>query len=65
VLTTLVSFNGANGRAPQSSLVQGIDGNLYGTTEYGGPGGAGSVFQMTPAGVLKTLVAFGGRANSP
>jgi uncharacterized repeat protein (TIGR03803 family) len=65
VLTTLVPFNGANGRDPQAPLVKGSDGNFYGTTEYGGPGGAGTVFQMTPAGVLKTLVAFGGRTKSP
>jgi uncharacterized repeat protein (TIGR03803 family) len=58
VLTTLVSFNGANGNSPQAPLIQGSDGNFYGTTTYGGPGGAGTVFQVTPAGVLTTLVSF-------
>jgi uncharacterized repeat protein (TIGR03803 family) len=57
-LTTLVSFNGANGNSPQAPLIQGSDGNFYGTTTYGGPGGAGTVFQVTPAGVLTTLVSF-------
>jgi uncharacterized repeat protein (TIGR03803 family) len=39
-------------------LVQGSDGNFYGTTTYGGAKGRGTVFQVTPAGVLTTLVSF-------
>lgn len=58
-LTTLVSFNGANGNSPQVPLIQGSDGNFYGTTTYGGPGGCGTVFQVTTNGVLTTLAAFG------
>ena len=57
-LTTLVSFNGANGNSPQAPLVQGSDGNFYGTTTYGGAGGLGTVFRVTPAGALTTLVSF-------
>jgi uncharacterized repeat protein (TIGR03803 family) len=65
-LTTLVSFNLANGYNPSAGLVQGSDGNFYGTTDGGGAGGAGTVFKMTPAGVLTTLVAFNGAdGNSP
>jgi uncharacterized repeat protein (TIGR03803 family) len=64
--TTIVNFNGTNGSGPlMTSLVQGKDGNLYGTTTYGGPGGAdgyGTVFIMTPAGVLTTIYSFG---NTP
>ena len=64
VLTTLVEFtgNGATnkGRDPLAALVQGTDGNLYGTTQTGGANGAGTVFKMTPAGVLTTLVEFTG-----
>jgi len=65
-LTTVIVFTGANGWNPWAGLVRGADGNFYGTGEYGGNmslnGGAGfgSVFKMTPAGVLKTLVAFNG-----
>ncbi len=60
VLTTLVSFNGANGTGSTAALVQGGDGNLYGTTGSGGDNSYGTVFQMTPSGALTTLVSFGG-----
>jgi uncharacterized repeat protein (TIGR03803 family) len=59
--TTLVDFNGANGSGPQYSLIQGSDGNLYGITPGGGVGGlpgTGTVFKMTPGGVLTTLYSF-------
>jgi len=56
---TLIIFNGSNGATPvDTPLVQGIDGNLYGTTLGGGANGAGTVFKMTPAGVLTTLYSF-------
>jgi uncharacterized repeat protein (TIGR03803 family) len=60
VLTALVSFAGSNGANPTSSLVQGSDGNFYGTTLNGGSNSDGTVFQMTPTGVLTTLVSFNG-----
>ena len=59
--TMLADFDGANGSGPQYSLVQGSDGNLYGITTGGGGGGlpgAGTVFKMTPGGVLTTLYSF-------
>jgi uncharacterized repeat protein (TIGR03803 family) len=62
--TTLVSFNIADGAFPYSSLVQGRDGNLYGTTTGGGitacapPYGCGTVFKVTPAGTLTTIHKF-------
>lgn len=47
---TLYSFgNGpADGQTPFDSLVLDAAGNLYGTTGYGGAGGEGTVFQLTP-----------------
>jgi uncharacterized repeat protein (TIGR03803 family) len=53
---TLVQFTYANGADPFAGLVQGPDGNLYGTTAYGGTCtlydlGCGTVFKMSPSGV--------------
>jgi uncharacterized repeat protein (TIGR03803 family) len=64
-LMTLVSFNGTNGNHPFAGLVQGSNGNFYGTTEFGGTNGNnGTVFQITPAGILTTLVSFNGTNGS-
>ena len=62
-LTTLISFNrwdnnGEGPYAPFAGLVQGTDSNFYGTTAFGGASGLGTVFKMTPGGVLTTLVSF-------
>jgi uncharacterized repeat protein (TIGR03803 family) len=47
-LTSLYSFTGGNdGGLPNGGLVQGSNGSFYGTTEYGGQGGAGTVFRLT------------------
>ena len=56
--TTLVSFEGGNGSSPEASLVQGTDGNLHGTTTFGGANNAGTVFEVTPTGDLTTLYSF-------
>ncbi len=59
-LTTLASFNNEiNGAYPESGLVQGSDGNLYGTTSNGGAEVAGTIYKVTPQGVLTTLHNFG------
>jgi uncharacterized repeat protein (TIGR03803 family) len=52
-LTTLYNFSTSQGPyGPYSSLIQGTDGNFYGTTQ------ANMVFQITPAGVLTQLFSF-------
>jgi uncharacterized repeat protein (TIGR03803 family) len=61
--TTLASFDGANGESPYYvSLVQGTDGNFYGTTFYGGAhevnGVGGTVFKIAPDGTLTTVYSF-------
>ena len=58
--TTLANFEGTNGGEPESSLVQGRDGALYGTASYGGDtrdcnGGCGTAFRITTGGTLTDL----------
>ena len=48
--TVLYEFTGGvHGMSPQAGLVQDAAGNLYGTTQSGGAGAAGVVFELTPA----------------
>ena len=47
-----------NGVTAPASLVQGWDGNFYGTSSDGGTNGDGTVFKVTPDGVLTTLYNF-------
>ncbi len=42
--------NDQNGNTPSTGLVMDGSGNLYGTTAYGGSGGGGTVFELTPSG---------------
>jgi uncharacterized repeat protein (TIGR03803 family) len=62
-LTTLYSFCSQKGCPdgffPASALVQGTDGNLYGTTSGGGANGYGTVFKITLSGALTNLHSFG------
>jgi len=55
-----MNFDGANGAYPGAPLIQGTDGNFYGTTAKGGANGYGTVFKITPAGTLTTLHSFDG-----
>ena len=59
VLTTLYNFsNGADGGHVAAGLLQASDGNFYGTTYKGGANTNGTVFRLTPGGLLTTVVAF-------
>jgi uncharacterized repeat protein (TIGR03803 family) len=67
MLTTLYSFCAksgcADGSNPSARLVETTNGDLYGTTAYGGAtcagaGGCGTVFKITPSGTLTTLYSF-------
>jgi len=50
--------NCTDGANPIAGLIQGADGNLYGTTSHGGLYGSGTVFEITAAGKLTTLYSF-------
>src|ERR1700691_3364256 len=59
IFTTLVGFDGTpSGSGPLSPIVQGGDGNFYGTTGNGGVDGWGSVFKTSPQGTLTILHSF-------
>jgi len=66
-LLWFVGFGGTNGVHPNGGLVQGPDGNFYGTTSMGGytipdkgqsAQSCGTIFRITTNGVLTTLVTF-------
>jgi uncharacterized repeat protein (TIGR03803 family) len=69
VETILYSFTaGADGASPSAGFLQGKDGNFYGTTAGGTLTHAqGTLFKMTPAGVVTGLYSFPGYpgANVP
>ena len=59
MLTVLHNFSGTpDGAAPSGTLVQGTDGDFYGTTRQGGANGRGTVFKITPAGELNIVYSF-------
>jgi uncharacterized repeat protein (TIGR03803 family) len=68
--TTIHTFNGGDGSGPDAVLVQGRDGQLYGTTASGGTGtcspysGCGTVFKVDTSGNLTTLHNFAGADGS-
>ncbi len=57
-LTTLHSFDGEDGLNPSAGLILATNGNFYGTTQYGGGTGGGTVFKITPSDSLTTLYSF-------
>ncbi len=60
-LTTLYNFclnTCANGSTPFAGLIQATDGNLYGTTLFGGASGNGTLYKITTSGALTTLYSF-------
>jgi uncharacterized repeat protein (TIGR03803 family) len=71
VFTTLASFaplrdTNANGAYPRAGLIEGNDGNFYGTTTGGGTKGQGTVFKVTTNGILTFLASFvGTNGNAP
>ena len=52
-LNPIVQFDSYNGANPSAALIQGTDGNLYGTTEDGGTAGDGALFRISINGPLQ------------
>lgn len=73
-VTPLAEFAGRTtaprGSSPVGRLLRASDGNFYGTTYTGGNNdiaggsGNGTIFKVTPGGVLTTLVEFSGTSGS-
>ena len=61
-VTVLHTFVGAptDGSNPTASLVLAGDGNFYGTTAAGGSSDGGTLFRMTPGGVVTIVHMFAG-----
>ena len=57
-LTTIYQFDQTHGAGPLGPVLQGTDGNFYGTTSAGGTNGLGVVFKLTSAGVITVLHNF-------
>jgi uncharacterized repeat protein (TIGR03803 family) len=68
-LTTVYNFCSlpgcADGAVPYAGLVQGSDGNLYGTTGFGGAYGGGTIFSVTLSGALTGAYSFCAPNNCP
>ncbi len=66
-VTILYSFCGANkcpnGQQPAAMLVEGQNGDFYGTTRLKGANGYGTVFEISPAGAFRTLHSFCAKPN--
>jgi uncharacterized repeat protein (TIGR03803 family) len=58
-LTTLISFNGANGATPAGGLIADAAGDLIGTTTAGGANNDGTVFELTGTGFQSSSLPSG------
>ena len=60
-ITTLLSFNGANGQWPEGGLMIDASGNIYGTTYTGGTYSDGTLFKVAAVShAFTTLASFNG-----
>ena len=59
-ITYIYDFDNTHGAAPIGPVIQGSDGDFYGTTSAGGANGFGVVFKLTSSGELTVLHSFNG-----
>jgi uncharacterized repeat protein (TIGR03803 family) len=61
----LHAFSGPmnDGSNPAARLIADSSGNLYGTTIHGGVANAGTVFKLSPGGILTVLHSFAGNSS--
>jgi uncharacterized repeat protein (TIGR03803 family) len=57
---TLYTFQTTGGYTPDAGLLAASDGNLYGTTRYGGADNVGTLFEISPGGTFTPLDDFTG-----
>jgi uncharacterized repeat protein (TIGR03803 family) len=69
VIDSFAGFQTESGAEPNAGLVQGTDGNFYGTTAIGGSGGCtfgcGTIYRITADGTLTILYNFQGTDGGP
>jgi len=66
--SVLHSFIGTDGEGPAAGLIFDAAGNLYGTTNLGGPHGDGVVFKLMPTlrgWTERVILSFGGLGSNP
>ena len=68
-LWTLHSFcsqtNCADGGNPHGTLIQSVGDNFYGTTEFGGASGHGTIFTLGPSGYFSNFYSFSTSEGDP
>jgi uncharacterized repeat protein (TIGR03803 family) len=57
-ITVLHTFADSDGQAPSGALVEGADGDFYGTAAYGGTDDYGLIYKISPTGTFSILHIF-------
>ena len=63
VLRVFCSSNACTDGDLPTGIILASDGNFYGTTNYGGSAGYGTIFQISPTGTYKVLYSFCSQAD--
>ncbi len=62
-LQTLHAFNKTDGSVPFAELLEGADGNLYGSTVFGGDRNDGVIYRISTSGSFAVMHSFQGSAT--